>query len=955
MSGEALAWRDPPPSQAHADEDLLVGRGPEISRLRALTNPESTAGRVLVVLGHAGAGKSVLLADLARHARPDGFRVLAISGRQPETNLEFAGLHQLLRPLACHVHDLPGLQRDALLRVLGHEQEASCADRLVTATAALSLLTRAAKNRPLLATIDDAHWLDRSSLDVLAFIGHRLDDEQVVLVLSSRGLAPPPALGSGFPELHLGRLSACASTRLLDSLPHPPAGRARSQVITQAAGNPLALIELARAVTAGPSARQCSVQLPLPLGDALAARFAGAIAQLPALTRTALLVVAADIPVGSSTPVAAPDIDAEALAPAERLGLITVETSGVRFSDPLLQSAIYHGAPFSERAAAHRQLAASLDHQPDLQAWHLAAATLRPDEAIAARLESTAALARQREGAVGAALALERAAELSPGTQDRARRLTSAASAAVATGQAGWVHDLARRALAIGADAELRLTASRAAGWALAWTNQHPEALSILLAVANDAADCQPSVAWDALATAAIVAYLSGALRDRELVCQVLYRLERQAPPHGSRAADACSSGVLGACIRASTDPFGGRADLVARLQTLDAAASTELAVPGAAAWVLDEPGLAIRLLTDTINQLKTADVRGNSGVALSILSRAYADAGQWDDALASAAKASELAAANQLDVVAASAGLTAATVRALRAEAGDAGGELARVLARVGQAESSCIGARARHAAGLAAFADGSRLTAYAQLRQLFLSDGTPLHYHVSYLGIADLAAAAVRADRHLEGRRIIAHAVLRLEGASSPRLEQLTARAHGLLAEPADAVAHFERALSDPAGNRWPFERAQLQLDHGELLRRLRRISDARPFLAAAAETFRGLKATSWARRAEAELRACGIGVADTPGTPEALADLTSQQREIVCLAGSGLTNREIADRMFLSPRTVSSHLYRAYPKLGVAGRHQLRTVIAPAPSLVTGSSGAVNLRIPERRPGA
>ena len=954
MSGEALAWRDPPPSQAHADEDLLVGRGPEISRLRALTNPESTARRVLVVLGHAGAGKSVLLADLARHARADGFRVLAISGRQPETNLEFAGLHQLLRPLAGHVRDLPGLQRDALLRVLCHEQEASCADRLVTAAAALSLLTRAARNRPLLATIDDAHWLDRSSLDVLAFIGHRLDDEQVVLVLCSRGLAPPPALGSGFPELHLGPLSACASSRLLDSLPHPPAGRARSQVITQAAGNPLALIELARAVTAGASARQCSVQLPLPLGDALAARFAGAIAQLPALTRTALLVVAA-IPVGSSMPVAPSGIDAEALAPAERLGLITVETSGVRFSDPLLRSAIYHGAPFSERAAAHRQLAASLDHQPDLQAWHLAAATLRPDEAIAARLESTAALARQREGAVGAALALERAAELSPDTQARARRLTSAAAAAVATGQAGWVHDLARRALAIGADAELRLTASRAAGWALAWTNQHPEALSILLAVAKDAADCQPSLAWDALATAAIAAYLSGAPRDRALVCQVLDRLESQAPPHRSRAADACSSGVLGACIRASTDPFGGRADLVARLQSLDAAASTELAVPGAAAWLLDEPGLAIRLLTDTINQLKTADVRGNSGVALSILSRAYADAGRWDEALASAAKASELAAANQLDVVAASAGLTAATVRALRAEAGDAGGELARVLANAGQAESSCIGARARHAAGLAAFADGSRLTAYAQLRQLFLSDGTPLHYHVSYLGIADLAAAAVRADRHLEGRRIIGHAVRRLEGASSPRLEQLTARAHGLLAEPADAVAHFERALSDPAGNRWPFERAQLQLDHGELLRRLRRISDARPFLAAAAETFRGLKARSWARRAEAELRACGIGVADPPGTPEALADLTSQQREIVCLAGSGLTNREIADRMFLSPRTVSSHLYRAYPKLGVAGRHQLRTVIAPAPSLVTGSSGAVNLRIPERRPSA
>lgn len=163
-------------------------------------------------------------------------------------------------------------------------------------------------------------------------------------------------------------------------------------------------------------------------------------------------------------------------------------------------------------------------------------------------------------------------------------------------------------------------------------------------------------------------------------------------------------------------------------------------------------------------------------------------------------------------------------------------------------------------------------------------------------------------------------------------PRLAQLAARASGLLADPAEAATHFEKALSDPAGNRWPFERAQLQLDHGELLRRQRRISDARPFLADAVETFRRLGARSWVRRAESELRACGIDIPDMRSAPEALADLTPQQQEIVRLAGSGLTNREIADRLFLSPRTVGSHLYRSYPKLGVAGRHQLRTVIAP-----------------------
>jgi DNA-binding CsgD family transcriptional regulator len=495
------------------------------------------------------------------------------------------------------------------------------------------------------------------------------------------------------------------------------------------------------------------------------------------------------------------------------------------------------------------------------------------------------------------------------------------------------VHDLASRALAIAVDPRLRLAATRAAGWAAAWTKQHAQALPLLLTVADQAGADQQAAAWDALATAAIVAYISGADHDRRLVSQALDRLERRGSGGGASA--------LGACVRASTDPFARRADLVTRLQGLDAAATTEPAVPGAVAWLLDEPDLAIRFLSEAVRRLDAVQVRGASGAALSTLSRAYADAGRWDEALSTATRAGEVAEACQLDIVAASADLTAAAVLALRAEPGRAHSQVTRALAHTGQAESRCISARARHTAGVAAFADGSHLMAYAQLRRLFGEDGSPLHYHLSYLGLADLAAAAVRADRRIEGQRIVSRALARLQDARSPRLDQLAARARGLLAGPADAAAHFEQALAEPAGNRWPFERAQLQLDHGELLRRQRRISDARPFLAAAAETFQGLGARSWARRAESELRACGIGTPDLPGAPGALADLTPQQREIVRLAGSGLTNRQIADRLYLSPRTVSSHLYRSYPKLGVAGRHQLRTVITPAASLLPSTS--------------
>jgi DNA-binding CsgD family transcriptional regulator len=242
-------------------------------------------------------------------------------------------------------------------------------------------------------------------------------------------------------------------------------------------------------------------------------------------------------------------------------------------------------------------------------------------------------------------------------------------------------------------------------------------------------------------------------------------------------------------------------------------------------------------------------------------------------------------------------------------------------------------VAARARRALGVAALDDGSYLLAFTQLRGLFSEDGTPLHNYASYLGVADLAAAAVRADRRMEGQDVLERALSPLHGIASPRLEQLIARARGILAGPDGAEAHFDKALADPAGDQWPFERAQLRLDHAEWLRRGRRINDAKPVLTQALATFRRLRARSWAQRTEAELRACGVTIAGAPAERDTLGELTPQQRQIVRLASDGLTNRQIGDRLFLSPRTVSSHLYRSYPKLGVAGRHQLRDVITRA----------------------
>ena len=904
----------------------LVGRDAELAQLRALVDPPPGESHVLVLLGEAGMGKTVLLADVADRARRAGMRVLLVTGRESEQDLAFAGLHQLLRPVAAQISGLPERQASALLAALGLAADPVASDRLMTGIALLTLLSDLSEDHPLLVAADDAQWLDHGSLDAIAFAARRLDTEPLVLLLGARGNLPPPGFERDFPELPLEPLSTQDAGRLLDAQPHPPHGRAREQVLAQAAGNPMALIELSRIIAADPAAGRRWAAEPLPPTEQLAAVVATLYGAFPAATQEALLLAAvADSP--DPTAAAVPGLTADALTPAERAGLIRVDMSGPRFNHPLVRSAVYHAAAFAERAAAHRKIADTLRDQSDRYAWHLAAAALKPDEHVAALLEETAAQAQQRGGAAAAARALERAAELSPSESDQVRRLLAAATLAQSAGQGDWVQDLATRVLTVTADPDLRIAARLHTGWAHVWSNRHADALATLISVAEEASDRLPVIAWDAIGLAATVAYQTGDRPGREQLLSTLDRLTEPVPPPPDwPVAHADERRVW---IQASTDPFAQRAETIPHLHSIADHASDPGQV-GAAAWLLDETELAVRLLREALGRLRAPGMRGRSGAALSSLQWACLDSGRWDESLAAAREAADAAAAYRMETVAASADLTTATVFALRGEGDQARPLLTRALAILDTADYRAFAARAHHAAGLAALAEGSYLTGYAQLSQLFDADGTPLHYHVSYLGIADLAAAAVRAERHLEARALTEFALAQADPAPGPRLEQLAARARGLLAEPADAEAHFAKALAEPAGDTWPFERAQLQLDYGEWLRRQRRINDAKPVLTAALETLRRLGAAPWIRRAEAELRACGVTIAGAPTTPGALADLTAQQREIVILASRGLTNSEIADRLFLSPRTVASHLYRSYPKLGIAGRHQLRDLL-------------------------
>jgi DNA-binding CsgD family transcriptional regulator len=926
----------PGPGELPAQQPApIIGREAGLARLCGLVDPVPQASQVLLVTGEAGMGKTALLSHAADRARSAGMRVLSVTGRESESRLAFAGLHQLLRPVLSGAAGLPARQAEALLGALGLSADPGPPDPLLTGVAVLTLLSDLSDRSPVLVIADDAHWLDRSSLDALAFAGSRLDAERVVLLVGARGQAPPPGLDRGFPELHLEPLSAADAGRLLDGQPRPPRGRARAQVLAQAAGNPMALIELAKVIADDPAASRRWAAEPLPLTDRLTAVLTSRFATLPEQTQAALLLAAvADGPDLSAAASRGAGPDARALAPAEQLGLIKIDRTGLRFSHPLVRSAIYHSGPFAQRAAAHRQLAEALHDQPDRRAWHLAAAALHPDEQVAALLAATAAQAQRRGGAAAAALAMERAAELSPDRVAQARRLVAAASAAVPTGQADWVQELATRALAVTADPELRLAARHDAGWALAWSGRRTAALPALISVAEEAARDQPDLAWDALGSAATVAYQSGTPASRQAVSRALDLLERQGPPPPGRAPgiDVHAHKLW---IRASADPIGSRNQLLPYLRKI---AGSPLEEPllwriASTAWLLDESDLAVRLMQDTMQRLRAPGVRGTSGGGLTLLAWAYVDTGRWDEALEVAAEAASMAETNQMDIVAASADVITATVLAMRGDSGAARRHAAMALATVDPAECGLVAARARRALGVAALADGSYLSAFTQLRGLFSEDGTPLHNYASYLGVADLADAAVRADRRMEGSDVIEHALSRLDGRASARLGQLIARARGILADPANSEAHFGTALADPAGDQWPFERAQLRLDYAEWLRRRRRINDAKSVLTEALGTFRRLGALSWAQRAQAELRASGVAVTGAPGEPDALGELTPQQRQIVRLASDGLTDREIGDRLFLSPRTVSSHLYRSYPKLGVASRHQLRDVIARA----------------------
>ena len=913
----AVMGPEPDPSEP------FVGRDAELARLFHAVDSAS-ANPVVMLVGDMGTGKSALLDRAVRRAEAGGARVLRAEGSESEASLAFSALHQLLRPVPGAVAALPERQRVAIQHAFGVAPStpghASAPGLMLIGVAVLSLLSALGGRRPVLVVLDDAQWFDRASLDALSFVARRLEGEPVTMLIAVRGGDHLPGFDRHVPTLTLGPLDSAAADQLLGLQPKSPAGRTRTQILDQAGGNPLALVELTRAATAHDAATGMASAGPLPLTDHLERIFAARLNGLPAATTRALLLLAAMDSVDTAIAVSAglPDAEDEAWLPAGQAVLVRRTGRDVRFRHPLVRSAVYHAASLGARREAHLALAEMLRDEPDRRAWHLAAACPSPDAAVSAELERTAARARRRGGHAAAAKALQRAAELAPRREDSARLLVEAASAAVFTADLAWVEELAAAARTRTDDASLLASAAVQAGRLAILTVRHTTVFSRLIDAAEELAVSQPAAALDLLAGAAVVRFYSGEDTQRQRIQDILGRLPEDA-----------SSAGLRTWVRAVSDPFGGRAHLVSLLPQLAAEAEArpeQLTTVGIMAWLLDETPRAVRAFDEAFDRW---ELRGPLPEGLGgAVTWAYVERGRWDQAREACARTTAVGRVTGLDHAVACAATVDATVLAYRGHASSARVRADEALALTDPLESRSVCVYARRALGAAAAAEGAYETAYDQLRMVFTADGAPVHYHASYPAVADLAAAAVRSGRREEAAAIVERSARALADDASPRLRALISRACGLLADPGDAEPHFRAALADPVLEHWPFERAQTLLDFAEWLRRRRRIAEARGPLTEALEIFRRLGAHPWIERTRAESRAAGLGVTGT--APDALAELSPQQQQIIHLAARGLTNREIGERLFVSPRTVSSHLYRSFPKLGITARSQLRDLI-------------------------
>ncbi len=924
----------------------VVGRERESGLLASLFDGVRDHGGALVLTGIPGIGKTTLLEAARRIAGERDMLVLATAGVASEANLPFAALHRLLRPILARAGELPAPQREAIRAAFGMG-EGTAPEPFMIALGVLGLVSNAAAGRPLLLIVEDAHWLDRPTADALGFVGRRIEADPVVLLAALREGYDSPLSRAGLPELHLDRLTDEMSARLLDeSFPGLPRAT-RQRVLTEAEGNPLALRELAAALDPGGGAVDTAMSPRLPLTQRLEEAFAARAAELPAPARTLVLVAAAEEGPLATVLAGAGIIDGtprtvQDLEPAIRARLIEVDGQRVRFRHPLMQSASYQAATVAERHAAHTALAGLLADDPDRRVWHRWAAAVGPDAVIAAEVEEAGRRALRRGAVAAAAVAFERAAGLEPDVARRGRLLLSAAAAASELGRSETVTCLLREAGSLGLGPRER-------------------AQCMLLEDgfrAGPAGD--PVRVRELVETASRVA----ALGERDLALNLLVV-----------AASRCHWGNLraeGRDVLLTADAIAAVSDDQRMLYIQAFAAPIERGevvlrelnrteMPEDAA-VLFRQGMAVclagaydraaPLLAASARRLREQGRLRLLGQVLAIYAWAAVQVGDFAVAMPVAEESRRLASEIERPEWETAAQIAEAQIAALR-------GDRAAVAELTAEADRVALPLGApgllslvQYARGTLELGYGRHAEAYEQLRRIHEPGDAAWHYLNTRQMIGDFTEAAVRSGHRDEALALVRDLEPLARRPPSPwfGLQMLYARLH--LATDDEAGPVFEDALSRDL-SAWPVVQARIKLAYGEWLRRRRRQIESRAPLRTARDAFDALGMSAWAERARQELRAAGES--SQRRQHDSLDELTPQELQIAQMVAQGLANRVIAQRLYLSPRTVESHLYRVFPKLGVSSRAELLSVLgsrlgAPAQQ----SAGPPSWRLSKRNIG-
>ncbi len=913
-------------------DGVLRGRDYETALISGLLKAaRSGHSGVLVLRGDPGIGKTGLV-EFAVGAAGD-FRVLRARGVEPESEIAFAGLQELFGPVVDWLDGLPDRQRAVLAGALAVGPPVR-GDPLAVGAATLSLLAVAAEEGPVLAVIDDAHWLDSPSAEALVFAARRLHSEGVVVLLAMRAAEPSAFDPAGLPVYEVvGLAEEPAREVLADRAGTEIAPAVVRTVVEIAAGNPLALGELARMLSAAQLSGHLPLSEPLPVGSGVERAFARRLAPLSRDTRAALLVAAASAQDDSGTVIGAlraRGLSLAAFEQAEQAGLISITDGIVRFYHPLLRSLIYQEASSDERRGAHAALAGAADETTDRRAWHLAAASIGPDEHVAAALEEAAGRALARGGPSTAAHTYARAAGLSANADARCRRLLAAGNLAFASGRAEWAATLADEGLRLGAAAAAHADFEHLASASERARGSASRARAMLWEGATGIAGKDSARAAVMLLDATLTDFMRGDLCAAAASATRAYELASS----GSRALQSIAdmTAALVACARGELTTAEFEAT---RARAADA---STLQLPALAAMGVHMISVQSRALFDPAEggkadgfdaSIAAARQRGELSQLPFLLGQAaFVDwrEGAWTRGWSQAAEAAELAGGTRQWNFRAFALVIMAYIEAAQALQADCREHSAEALRLAQEYDVGSLEVFVSSVAGLLELTLGNIPEAVERLGRCARQAAEAQLGHPATVPYEpDLVEALWAAGRDQEARRAADRLIEHADRSQSPWGLATAGRCQALLAGERKFEEEFRAALA--LHDRVPsaFERARTQLCYGERLRRGRRRADSRQYLASALAVFEQFGAKAWAARARRELQATGA-TARPRRDPTAVDRLTAQELRVALMIAEGATIREAAAQLFLSPKTIEAHLGRAYRKLGVHNRSQL-----------------------------